>query len=194
MKKISILLLCIYLLNISLFSQSENNDTTISSAPYYVRLNPIGISVEVGKYREKFIQNFEVGKTYGPMDIGLSYGRFSFSDTTTYAQLRTSFCATQIGIFSSELALGAGHVFKSSTPLMFEISTTLMAQVAEHLAIGAIVGSYDFVGETNQYNKTFYGLFLRYGIQRNESGGLIGRFGKHFGKHSTGKSTRVNRI
>lgn len=67
---------------------------------------------------------------------------------------------------------------------MFEISTTLMAQVGKHFAIG----------ETNQYNKTFYGLFLRYGIQRNESGGLIGRFGKHFGKHSTGKSTRVNRI
>lgn len=34
---------------------------------------------------------------------------------------------------------------------MFEISTTLMAQVGKHFAIGA----------TNQYNKIFYELFLR---------------------------------
>lgn len=34
---------------------------------------------------------------------------------------------------------------------MFEISTTLMAEVGKHFVIGA----------TNQYNKTFYELFLR---------------------------------
>ena len=53
--------------------------------------------------------------------------------------------------YFGELTLGAGHVFKSSTPLMFEISTTLMAEVGKHFVIGA----------TNQYNKTFYELFLR---------------------------------
>jgi hypothetical protein len=178
MKKYLILTFFILFLNSNLISQTVNNDTSKTSKPYYFRLSPIGTSIDIGKYKEKLVQNFEVGKTFGPMDIGLAYGRFSVSDTTTYAQLRTSFNATQVGIFSSELALGVGHVFNSSTPMMFEISTTLMAQVADNIAIGAIFGNFDLVGETNQFTKTFYGLFLRYGLQRNENGGLIGRFGK----------------
>ena len=43
------------------------------------------------------------------------------------------------------------------TTLVFEISTTLTGQVGKHFAIG----------ETNQYNKTFFELFLR--IQKGYS-------------------------
>jgi hypothetical protein len=102
------------------------------------------------------------------------------SDSSYFTQLRASFDATQIGIFSSELALGVGKLFNSSTPLMLEISTTLMAQVNDDWGVGAIVGTTDLSGITAEQSRVFYGLFIRYGLLRNESGGLVTRFGKHF--------------
>jgi hypothetical protein len=176
------------------FAQTNfQNDTTVTFKSFYARINPIGTSIDAGKYATRMVQNIEIGRTYGPLDIGLSYGRFANSDSTNFAQIRTTFDATQIGVFSSEFALGAGKVFNSSTPLLLEISTTLMAQINQDFGIGAIVGTYDLIGENNQFNKTFYGLFLRYGLLRNENGGLVGRFGKHFGRHLSKKKIKIHR-
>jgi hypothetical protein len=69
-----------------------------------------------------------------------------------------------------------------------------MAQVSKNIGIGAIVGTYDFIGENNQFNKSFYGIFLRYGLLRTEGGFLQGRIGKRMGKRTTGKKTKVRKI
>jgi len=177
------------------FAQTNNqDDSTTTFNAYYVRMNPVGISSDMGKFSSKIIQNIEIGKSFGPLDLGLTYGRFAISDSTNFLQIRSTFDASQIGIFSSEFALGAGKVFKSTTPLMFEVSTTLMAQVSKNIGIGAIVGTYDFIGENNQFNKSFYGIFLRYGLLRTEGGFLQGRIGKRMGKRTTGKKTKVRKI
>jgi hypothetical protein len=150
------------------------------STSYYARLMPIGVFTEAGKMSNRMFQNIEVGKTYGPLDLGVAFGKMGKSDSSYFTQLRASFDATQIGIFSSELALGVGKLFNSSTPLMLEISTTLMAQVNDDWGVGAIVGTTDLSGITAEQSRVFYGLFIRYGLLRNESGGLVTRFGKHF--------------
>ena len=70
---------------------------------------------------------------------------------------------------------------------MFEMSTTLLAQFTKKIGIGAIVGSYDFIGENQQNHKNFFGLFVRYGPMRNEFGGLIGRATRNVGRRRIGK-------
>ena len=164
------------------FSQINSKDFDSIGKSFYSRVIPFGTSLDAGKFSTRIIQNFEVGKTFGPLDIGIAVGKFSNSDSTNFAQLRTTFDAAQIGVFSSEFAIGVGKVFNSSTPLMLEISTTLLAQFTKKIGVGAIFGSYDFIGEYERGNKQFFGLFLRYGPMRNESGGLIGRATRTIGK------------
>lgn len=194
-QKIIILITCIFFFAFQAFSQSENTkDTSSSFSSTYVRINPLGISSDIGKFSTKIVQNLEIGKSFGPLDVGIAYGRFAVSDSTQYMQLRTTFDASQIGIFSSEFAIGAGRVFNSTTPLMFEVSTTLMAQLSSNIGIGAIVGTYDFIGENNQFNKTFYGIFLRYGLLRTEGGLLLGKVGKRLGKRANGKKMKARKL
>jgi hypothetical protein len=169
------------------FSQINSSGFDSISKSFYSRVVPIGTSLDAGKFSSRIIQNFELGKTFGPIDIGVAFGRFSSSDSTNFAQLRTTLDATQIGVFSSEFSVGVGKVFNSSTPLMFEISTTLLAQFTQKIGVGAIFGSYDFIGEYERGNKQFFGLFLRYGPMRNEFGGLIGRATRSIGRRRVGR-------
>lgn len=166
------------------FSQIFSKDFDSTDKSFYSRITPISTSNDAGKFSSRIIQNFEIGKTFGPLDIGIAFGRFSNADSTNFAQLRTTFDATQLGVFSSEFTLGVGKVFNSNTPLMFEISTTLLAQFTKKIGAGAVFGSYDLIGESAQNYKTFYGLFLRYGLMRSESGGLVGRVSKRLGRRT----------
>ena len=182
MKNIFLILTIVFFIAKDSFSQINTKDFDSISKSFYSRVVPFGTTLDAGKFSTRIIQNFEVGKTFGPLDIGIAVGRFSNSDSTNFAQLRTTFDATQIGVFSSEFSLGVGKVFNSSSPLMLEISTTLLAQFTRKIGVGAIFGSYDFIGEYQHGAKQFFGLFLRYGPMRNESGGLIGRATRTIGK------------
>jgi len=144
---------------------------------FYVRLNPISISSEAGIINDRLIQNIEIGKSFGPLDLGFAYGKYSNKriDSSSFAQIRLTFDAAQIGIFSNEFSLGVGKVFNASTPLLFEVSSTLLVQVASKIGIGAIFGSYELSGEIAQFSKSFYGIFLRYGLLRTDNGGLISK-------------------
>jgi hypothetical protein len=182
MKNIFLIFTIVFFIAKDSFSQINTKDFDSISKSFYSRVVPFGTTLDAGKFSTRIIQNFEVGKTFGPLDIGIAVGRFSNSDSTNFAQLRTTFDATQIGVFSSEFSLGVGKVFNSSSPLMLEISTTLLAQFTKKIGVGAIFGSYDFIGEYEHGTKQFFGLFLRYGPMRNESGGLIGRATRTIGK------------
>ena len=182
MKNIFLIFTIVFFIAKDSFSQINTKDFDSISKSFYSRVVPFGTTLDAGKFSTRIIQNFEVGKTFGPLDIGIAVGRFSNSDSTNFAQLRTTFDATQIGVFSSEFSLGVGKVFNSSSPLMLEISTTLLAQFTKKIGVGASFGSYDFIGEYQHGAKQFFGLFLRYGPMRNESGGLIGRATRTIGK------------
>ncbi len=143
----------------------------------YIRINPLSLASEPGKIQNRISQNIEVGKTFGPLDIGVAFGRLNTTknDTSKFALLKLTFDAAQIGIFSNEFSIGAGTVFKSSTPYMFDISSTLLAQIGRKTAVGVVVGTSDFSGQYNQFTKNYYGILIRYGYLRSENGDLISR-------------------
>ena len=155
-------------------AQSKDSVKTVKSA-WYGRVTPLSVYAGPALLDDRLVQNIEFGKSFGVMDIGLALGRNSQrSDSTTYLQARFTMDASQYGIFSNEIAIGAGYNFNSNTPLMLELSSTIMAQVSKRLGIGIIAGFYDFSGSTVGFSKNFYGLFLRFGLQRSESGALLG--------------------
>ncbi len=169
------------------FLQAQATDTTVVKDTigvfknsFYVRSMPLGVYTGAGFAGDKITQNIEFGKSFGVIDIGLAVGRTSLRpDTTNYLQMRVTMDACQYGIFSNELAIGAGYVFNSSTPLMLELSSTIFAQLGENWGLGLIAGVTDQSGIYNDNSRNFYGLFFRYGLMRNENGALIGSHKSH---------------
>lgn len=128
---------------------------------------------------QRMMRNVEFGKSFGSVDIGLSLGQFKHmandNGAVPFSELRVTMDACQFGIFSNEIAVGAGYLFNSKTPVMMEISSTLFAQVHEHWGLGFVFGNIDFVGNYFDSNKNFFGLFVRYGLLRNEGGILTNK-------------------
>jgi hypothetical protein len=148
-------------------------DTTKSS--WYGRALPYCLYTGPGFQKDRVSQNIEFGRSFGVIDAGLAFGRMSQRpDSTFYLEGRITMDACQIGIFSSEFTLGGGKVFNQSTPVMLELSYTIFAQLGKNFGVGVISGNYDFSGNYAGINKNFYGVFLRYGLARN-NGLLITR-------------------
>ena len=128
---------------------------------------------------QRITRNVEFGRSIGSVDIGLAIGEFKHmaadSSTVKYSELRVSMDACQFGIFSNEISLGAGYVFNSKTPVMMEISSTLYAQISDKFGVGFVFGNIDFVGNYEDSNKSFFGLYMRYGLIRNEGGILTNK-------------------
>jgi len=182
------------LLFLILFINCKGQDTLSKiDKSFYIRLNPISIASEAGLINNRLIQNIEIGKSIGPLDVGISYGKYSNKrlDSSNFAQIRFTYDAAQLGIFSNEFSFGVGKVFNLTTPLLFELSSTLMAQVAPKIGIGAIFGTYELSGDVTQFTKSFYGIFLRYGLLRTDNGGLISRITKSkITRHKTNKKNK----
>lgn len=128
---------------------------------------------------QRMVRNIEFGRSFGSVDVGVALGDFRHmvvdSTSARFAELRVTMDACQFGIFSNEIAVGAGAVFNSKTPVMMEISSTLFAQLEEHWGLGFVFGNIDFVGDHNDMNKSFFGLYFRYGLMRNEGGILTNK-------------------
>ncbi len=170
MKNLIQLILILYIGN--LYSQT---DTTVKSS-WYMRSMPISLYTGAGKLNTKMPQNIEFGRSFGMIDAGLAFGRINqLADSNKYMEARITMDASQYGIFSNELSLGFGHVFNSNTPIMLEISYTVFAQVYKNWGLGIVTGYYDFSGDNTDVSKTYYGLFVRYGLKRSDGGSLINR-------------------
>lgn len=153
-----------------------SQDSTLTTSSWYFRSMPFSIYSNAGKYADRVSQNIEFGKSFEVLDLGLAYGRNSLRpDSTSYLQARITMDACQYGIFSNEVSIGVGKIFNSATPMIFEYSTTILAQVSRKIGVGVIVGNYDFTGEVSDYSKQFFGVFLRIGLMRNEDGFLVKR-------------------
>ena len=161
---------------LSLKTNQLDMDTMIYSKvdkSIYFRMTPIATYTGGGLLKDKINQNIEVGMSYGMVDVGLAYGRYSLRDTTNYLEFKVTMDAAQYGILSSEFTLGAGYSFKNSTPLMLECSYTILAQIEENIGIGLVVGYYDFSGSQVDISKNMYGIILRWGLPRSDGGFLI---------------------
>jgi hypothetical protein len=161
-----------FLPNLTSYSQ----DSTLTASSWYFRTMPFSMYSNAGKYADRVSQNIEFGKSFEVLDLGLAYGRNSLRpDSTSYLQARITMDACQYGIFSNEVSIGVGKLFNSATPMIFEYSTTILAQVSKKIGVGVIVGNYDFTGEVSDVSKQFFGVFFRIGLMRNEDGFLVKR-------------------
>ncbi len=150
----------------------------------YVRCMPLGIYTGAGYLQNRITQNIEIGKSFGMIDAGLTYGKTAIKDTsgngTNYLEAKVTMDVCQYGIFSNEMTIGAGGVIDSDNYLMLEISYTIYGQFWKKCGIGIVTGYYDYSGNTTDAAHNMFGLYLRYGLLRPENGGLIniGRMAK----------------
>ncbi|MFD2933448.1 hypothetical protein [Spirosoma flavum] len=144
-------------------------------APWYIRSTPFSIYATAGKTSDRVAQNIEIGKTFRVVDVGIAFGRNSLRpDTTLFLEGRVTMDVANYGIFANEMTIGAGKVFDSKGSLMLELSYNIFAQVATNFGVGLTTGYYDFSNDSFDSSKTFYGIVFRYGLQRTDSGGIVG--------------------
>ena len=146
---------------------------------------------------QRITRNIEFGRSYGSVDVGLAFGEFKHmvvdSCGIKYTELRVSMDACQFGVFSNEISIGAGYMLHSKTPILLEISSTLYAQVTDKFGFGFVFGNIDFVGNYDDSNKSFFGLYLRYGLMRNEGGILTNKLHgvNHLKNHKNRKRNKI---
>ena len=164
----------LYIPLLLLFSLVKAQDTIQPSSHPYVRLMPIGVYTNPGLAPDRITQNIEFGESFKMLDLGLEIGRLSQRpDSTTFVEGKITMDACQYGIFSNEVLVGAGYNFNSSTPLLLEIGSSIFAQIYGNYGVGISVSSYSLSGAVNGTNNTFFGLFLRWGLPRTDSGNLL---------------------
>jgi len=168
-------------LGYDLSNSSTSDSTKIKPQWYrliYARVQPFGIYTGSGYLKDRINQNAEVGYSFGMIDAGVAVGRNalrrdSLGNGNVFLEGKMTMDVCQYGIFSNEMTIGAGYVFNSQTPLMLELSYTIYAQFWKNVGIGFVTGFYDFSGDySDSYHNTF-GIYLRYGLLREESGGLL---------------------
>jgi hypothetical protein len=155
---------------------------------WYIRTMPLSIGTSTiysgsgvslaghNHLRDRVTQNIEAGISTSIMDIGLAYGRLNFrQDSTSYIETRFTLVTFQIQKFSNEFTIGMGYAYKGQYPVMLEVATTMLWQVSKKAGMGLITGYMDYAGDEGDYSKNFYGLFLRMGLARSESGSLVKR-------------------
>ncbi|WP_240543525.1 hypothetical protein [Spirosoma foliorum] len=153
------------------------------AAPIYVRATPFSIYTGAGSPKDRIVQSLEIGKSFNVIDLGVAFGRNSLRpDTSLFLEGRVTMDVANYGIFANEMTIGAGRVFDKEGSLMLELTYSIIAQVAPRLGIGLTTGYYDFSGETTDSSKTFYGIYLRFGLLRTDSGGLLGGIARGRGR------------
>ena len=159
-----------------------SNQAAVSPAPFlksvYFRCMPLGIYTGAGYLQDRITQNVEVGKSFGMIDVGLTYGitalrRDSVGNGVHYLEGKVTMDICQFGIFSNEMTVGAGGVFNSANGLMLELSYTIFAQFWKHGGLGIITGYYDFSGNKTDSSHNMFGFYFRYGLIRSENGGIL---------------------
>ncbi|MBD2751972.1 hypothetical protein [Spirosoma validum] len=162
-----------------LISRSSEDSTrsifNFKAAPIYVRTTPFSVYTGAGNPRDRIAQSIEIGKSFNVIDLGIAFGRNSLRpDTSLFLEGRVTMDVANYGIFSNEMTIGAGRVFDKQGSLMLELTYSILAQIAPRVGIGLTTGYYDFSSETTDASKTFYGIYLRFGLMRTDSGGLLG--------------------
>ncbi|WP_200837089.1 hypothetical protein [Dyadobacter sp. 3J3] len=145
------------------------------TAPIYARFMPFAIYTGPGITTDRIAQMIEVGKTFNVIDVGIAFGRNSLRpDTSLFLEGKVTMDVCNIGIFANEMTIGGGRVFDNKGSLMLELSYNLFAQLSKNFGIGLTTGYYDFSNQVYGSSKTFFGVFVRYGLQRSDSGGILG--------------------
>ena len=183
----NIIILLIFLPN-SLFAQIKDTVRDEFIERIYIRTMPIGIYTGAGYMPDKLTQNFEFGQSVGMFDVGLAVGQVALRKDTMgngnkFAEAKITMDICQYGIFSNEMTVGAGYVFSAKNFMMLEISYTIYGQFWKRMGLGITTGYVDYSGNLTDVNHNQFGLFLRYGLLRPESGGMINLAGRRMHIH-----------
>ena len=179
-------------------SRSSRDSTrsvfNFKAAPLYVRVNPFSIYTGAGSPKDRIAQSIELGKSFDVIDFGIAFGRNALRpDTTLFLEGRVTMDVANYGVFANEMTIGVGRVFDNQGSLMLELTYSIIAQISPRVGIGLTTGYYDFSNETADASKTFYGICLRFGLLRTDSGGLLGGIGRGRGRPvRTSRSHRVH--
>ena len=164
-------------------AQNKTDSIKISNS-WYGRVTPYSLYTGYGTMYNRINQNIEFGKSIGVIDIGIVVGRLSLkSDSSYFSECKITMDACQYGIFSNEFSIGGGFVFNSNTPILLDISSTILAQINEKIGIGIVTGYYDISGKTYSFSKNYFGLFIRFGLLRSEGGILLNKKVHHIHHH-----------
>lgn len=168
----------------SVFNLTAQKDSIIKvKSSWYARVMPVSLYTGSGYIQDKIMQNIEVGRSFGVIDVGVAYGRTNLrADSNNFVEAKVTMDACQYGRFSNEITVGLGYVMKSNTPIMLEVDYTVFAQVSKNWGLGVVIGYVDYGGNTHDSNKNYYGLYIRYGLQRSDGGSLLSRIRGHHGK------------
>jgi hypothetical protein len=162
--------LIIYLVLVTSSVLAQISTDTVKSS-WYCRSMPVSLYTGAGLMVDKVASNIEMGRSFGVIDVGLAIGQMNQrADSNKYGEIRVNMDVSQYSIYSSEVTVGIGKVFNSRTPIMLEISYTIFAQIYKKWGLGIVTGYYDFSGNTSDASKTFYGVFIRYGLLRDVNG------------------------
>ena len=157
-------------------TDSTKQSFKFKEMPWYVRGMPFSIYTGAGKTNDRVAQYIEIGKSFNVIDLGVAVGRNALRpDTTFFAEGKVTMDVCNFGIFANEMTIGAGKLFNGGKgSLMLELSYNIFAQVSKHWGFGITTGYFDFSNEFTDTSKTFFGFYLRYGLQRTDAGGLVG--------------------
>ena len=182
MKKISLTFLLLVFVT-GIFGQNKADTIIKVKSSWYGRTMPVSLYTGSGYLKDKIMQNVELGRSFGVVDVGVAYGRISQRpDSTSFVEAKITMDASNYGKVCSEITLGGGIVFKSKTPIMLEISYTVFYQFTKYWGLGVVTGYCDFSGDTHDISKNYFGLYTRFGLQRSDGCGLMGRMRGHHGK------------
>lgn len=155
--------------------QTAKDVFNFKKAPWYLRTMPFSIYTGAGKTNDRVAQTIEIGKSFDVLDLGVALGRSSLRpDTTLFLEAKATMDVANFGIFANEMTIGAGRLFDGRGSLILELSYTIFAQLGKRLGVGLTTGYYDFSNELFDNSKTYYGIYFRFGVQRTDTGGLLG--------------------
>lgn len=197
------------ILLVSVGSLAQETDTISKTISPYFRVYPMNLlsftQSSNSMYNDRVSKNLEVGLSYQVLDLGIAYVSniplnydiglpTAKTIKSNYIEGKLTMDTCQYGVFSNEITFGCGYSVNSDKTYLLEYSTTILAQIQGNLGIGIIVGSYNSTNSTVDFNRTFTGVFLRYGLLRDFNGMLVNKnhiFNKMFKKRPKARHLKL---
>ncbi|MBC7485562.1 MAG: hypothetical protein H7282_02265 [Cytophagaceae bacterium] len=149
---------------------SYSQDTIKVKSSYYGRIQNLTYDGANSNLTNRFMLMAECGKSFSVLDIGLAVG-YKGGDSVLFMP-KLTLDASQYQFLSNEYSIGVGYYAGSQTPLVFDISSTILAQISKKVAIGINAGFTDYSGDTTSFIKNYFGLIVRIGLLRDFNGVL----------------------
>ncbi len=168
-----------FILLFFILSNAYSQDSTFKvKSSYYSRIQSLTYD---GVGSNRHLQIIEGGKSFSVLDIGIAIAYRGGDSLIIMPKLTLD--ASQYQYLSNEYSIGFGYYYNSQTPMVFDISSTILAQVHKKIAIGISAGFSDYSGDAINYTKNYIGFIVRIGLLRDFNGMLTKTTRMRFNHH-----------